>query len=92
MNRNDTSPQFELIRVGIKEGAITTMQEVIRVMGIVIAIDLLKIHHKTLTKKMYNPELFTFADAWRLADILGMEPEDIMKLISREMKKNKAVK
>ncbi|WP_207511099.1 hypothetical protein [Longitalea luteola] len=73
--------RYNTVKKLISAGFITNFSEILETVPKTVVAQDLGMHHQTFAKLIKSPEKFTFHDAFRIASLIEVEENIIMKLI-----------
>jgi hypothetical protein len=80
---------YTLLRAAIENGSLETIRDIQRFVPITVLTKDMLLNYNTLSKRLLDPAQFTVGDVYRLSILMGMDPSELYKKISREVKVRK---
>jgi plasmid maintenance system antidote protein VapI len=84
-----TKPPFSTAKKLISSGHINTLSDLLETINKTPLAKAMKTSPERFNKLLENPELFMFKDAYKIAEIIGVDNESIVKIIAAEYKGKK---
>jgi hypothetical protein len=77
--------QYGILKVAIESGRLELMKDIPSIVPITVLTVDMKLNYSTLSKRLLDPARFTVKDIYRLAALIGIEPDVLFQKIGQEL-------